>query len=231
MLSIPSIVVAGVALASSTSAAIFTLTTHLLGSPLDGQVINAAGSAFYLGLPGPSAYCPESVDPNCPNATATVFAGMTALDVCNLCLPARTAQIINDVDRSKPLAASKSMSKPAARWASRNLTPRPLPSTQQSATSSTSPWLPLVPLPLQSLLGGTRVELLVRIPVHVEIMYLRFAEGVLACPHVPDYMNATATYQIYANTPAFNQTDCVKLGGLEPSFLPSGSPPGAWEYT
>ncbi|PBP18071.1 IgE-binding protein, partial [Diplocarpon rosae] len=49
-------------------------------------------------------------------------------------------------------------------------------------------------------------------------------EGILACPDFP-------VYQIYARTPAFNQTDCVELEGLQPTYKPSGSPFGAWEYT
>ena len=65
---------------------VFTLTTSLSGSPLDGQVINAASQAFYLGLPGPATYCPTVVNPNCPNVTGTVFAGMSALWVRNIAL-------------------------------------------------------------------------------------------------------------------------------------------------
>ncbi len=61
--------------------------------------------------------------------------------------------------------------------------------------------------------------------------HLRHIEGILACPDLPYYMNGTATYQIYAKTPAFNLTDCVELEGLLPTYLPSGSPPGAWQYT
>jgi hypothetical protein len=60
----------------------FTLTASLSGSTLDGQVINAAGEAFYLGLSAPATYCPTQVEPNCPNVTGTVIDGMTAMWVC-----------------------------------------------------------------------------------------------------------------------------------------------------
>ena len=56
------------------------------------------------------------------------------------------------------------------------------------------------------------------------------AEGILACPHVPSWENGTATYQIYANTPAFNQTDCITVDGLLPHYTPAGVY-GAWQYT
>jgi hypothetical protein len=60
----------------------FTLTASLSGSTLDGQVVNAAGEAFYLGLSAPATYCPTQVEPNCPNVTGTVIDGMTAMWVC-----------------------------------------------------------------------------------------------------------------------------------------------------
>jgi len=40
-----------------------------------------------------------------------------------------------------------------------------------------------------------------------------------------------ATYQIYALTPDFNQTDCIKLYGLLPHYLDDQDAFGAWEYT
>lgn len=53
--------------------------------------------------------------------------------------------------------------------------------------------------------------------------------GVLACPDVSTYLNSTATYQIYALTPAFNQTNCITLDGLLPTYQPTNAF-GAWEY-
>lgn len=52
--------------------------------------------------------------------------------------------------------------------------------------------------------------------------------GIYACPNVPPYVNAT--YQIYAKTPAFNQTDCIELKGLLQNEEPNNDY-GAWEYT
>ena len=56
------------------------------------------------------------------------------------------------------------------------------------------------------------------------------AEGILACPVAPSSANGTVSYQIFAKTPAFNLTNCVTLDGLLPTYLPAGSPVGAWEY-
>ena len=53
----------------------FTLTAFLPGSVIDGQVVNAADEALFLGLPGPLSYCP--VPPvtasQCPAGTLTLF--------------------------------------------------------------------------------------------------------------------------------------------------------------
>jgi hypothetical protein len=49
-------------------------------SPLNGQVVNAAGSAFYVGLSKPATYCPAPTQ--CPGGTTTLFAGMDSLWVC-----------------------------------------------------------------------------------------------------------------------------------------------------
>ncbi|KAH7346174.1 hypothetical protein BKA65DRAFT_272496 [Rhexocercosporidium sp. MPI-PUGE-AT-0058] len=67
------------ALLAATTAQIFTLTTYAPDSPLHNQKIQAAGQAFYLGLDHPTTYCPTIVDPNCPNATDTRLASMSAL--------------------------------------------------------------------------------------------------------------------------------------------------------
>lgn len=51
--------------------------------------------------------------------------------------------------------------------------------------------------------------------------------GIYACPSA---LNGTS-YQIYAKTPAFNQTStCVQLDGLLPHYQ-SGGTYGAWQYT
>jgi hypothetical protein len=64
------------------SADIFTVKASLPGNTFDGQDINAAGEAFWIGG-SPATYCPSEVNPNCPNVTGTVLAaGFTALDVC-----------------------------------------------------------------------------------------------------------------------------------------------------
>jgi len=57
----------------------FTLTASLPGSVLDGQVVNAVAGAFYLGLSTPGTYCPEEVNPNCPNVAGTVLTRHGAL--------------------------------------------------------------------------------------------------------------------------------------------------------
>jgi len=68
--------------AATAAANLITIAASLPGSPLDGQVINADGNAFYLGLSAPGTYCPTVVDPNCPPVTGTVASGdLTALFV------------------------------------------------------------------------------------------------------------------------------------------------------
>ena len=52
--------------------------------------------------------------------------------------------------------------------------------------------------------------------------------GIYACPNVTS--DANATYQIYAKTPAFNQTGCIELNGLVQNEEPNDDY-GAWEYT
>ncbi|KAL5315986.1 hypothetical protein ACEPPN_016860 [Leptodophora sp. 'Broadleaf-Isolate-01'] len=60
-----------ISLLTLTTAQVFTLTTFNPDAPLNNQKIQA----FYLGLDGPTTYCPTIVDPNCPNATETIVAG------------------------------------------------------------------------------------------------------------------------------------------------------------
>ena len=68
--------------AATAAAQYITIAASLPGSPLDGQVINAANGGFYLGLSGPLTYCPSNVDPNCPPVTGTVaYADLTGLYV------------------------------------------------------------------------------------------------------------------------------------------------------
>jgi hypothetical protein len=54
--------------------AIFTADA---ASHFNGQVLNAAGGAFYLGLSKPGSFCPDPTQ--CPGGTTTLFAGMNAL--------------------------------------------------------------------------------------------------------------------------------------------------------
>lgn len=62
------------------------------------------------------------------------------------------------------------------------------------------------------------------------MLLIFFLGGILACPEVLAGSNGTVNYQVYAKTPAFNQTNCTTLAGLLPTYLPAGSPPGAWQY-
>jgi hypothetical protein len=68
---------------SATAQGQFELTVYLPGSPLNGQAVNAAGEAFYLGLHGPATYCPLSNQTLCPAGNKTIFAGMSAMFVRN----------------------------------------------------------------------------------------------------------------------------------------------------
>jgi len=86
MLSIRFFLIAIMGLLQFSSAALFHLRASLPGNALDGQVINAASEAFFLGLSEPASYCPAQVR-DCPNSTVsgTIFAGLTALWVCLHC--------------------------------------------------------------------------------------------------------------------------------------------------
>ena len=59
----------------------FTLKAYLPGHPINGQVVNADGQSLYLGLPGPSSYCPTDVVPanQCPTGKKTVFIGALSM--------------------------------------------------------------------------------------------------------------------------------------------------------
>jgi hypothetical protein len=52
--------------------------------------------------------------------------------------------------------------------------------------------------------------------------------GILACPITEPGTN-TASYQIFAKTPAFNWTNCTEVIGLLP-HVASSQDFGAWEY-
>jgi hypothetical protein len=56
----------------------FTLTVYRPGSSLHGQVVNAAGSAFYLGG-SPVTYCPLTNQTLCPAGNQTILDGMSAM--------------------------------------------------------------------------------------------------------------------------------------------------------
>ncbi|EKD13961.1 uncharacterized protein L3040_005428 [Drepanopeziza brunnea f. sp. 'multigermtubi'] len=66
----------GLSILATSAVAQFTLTVVHPDSPLDGLKVHASAQAFYLGLSGPSTYCPSVVEPYCPDKTDTVFAGM-----------------------------------------------------------------------------------------------------------------------------------------------------------
>lgn len=58
----------------------FTLTVYQPASPLNDQVVNAAGLAFYVGGE-PATYCPLTDPTLCPVGNQTIFAGMSDLFV------------------------------------------------------------------------------------------------------------------------------------------------------
>lgn len=53
--------------------------------------------------------------------------------------------------------------------------------------------------------------------------------GVMLCPDVQDFLTGTgASYQLYANTPEFNLTNCVEALGL--ALQESEYDIGCWQY-
>ncbi|KAE8445070.1 hypothetical protein EG329_013785 [Mollisiaceae sp. DMI_Dod_QoI] len=187
MLSLRNTLVFFLALGTVT-ADLFTLTASLPGNPFDGQPVNAAGEAFSLGG-SPATYCPTSVGSACPNATGTVFAGMTALWVE---VPGGQ-QIYVQTNGALGFTQAHSASIPPGAYIGGfvNIT---------VVSDCQAPWDVIT---WNSPDGSTG--------------------GILACPEVPPGTNTTV-YQVYAKTPAFNQTDCTTLTGLLPSYLPSGAP-------
>lgn len=83
MFNLNSILTTTILLATTTHGALYTLTPSVPSNPLDGLIINAKGRAFYAGLGSPSTYCPDVVEPNCPDYpdSSTVFAGLLGLYV------------------------------------------------------------------------------------------------------------------------------------------------------
>jgi hypothetical protein len=59
----------------------FTLTAYLPGHAINGHVVNADSEALFLGLPGPSSYCPSPTVPAslCPAGTKTLFVGALSM--------------------------------------------------------------------------------------------------------------------------------------------------------
>lgn len=59
----------------------FTLTAYLPGHAINGQIVNAAAESLFLGLPGPSSYCPVPTVPanECPAGTKTLFVGALSM--------------------------------------------------------------------------------------------------------------------------------------------------------
>lgn len=68
-------------LANVVTATIFSLTVFDGESHLNGQIVNAAGGVFYLGLSQPGTFCPPSTD--CPGGNSTLFGGLDSLWVHN----------------------------------------------------------------------------------------------------------------------------------------------------
>jgi len=181
--------------AATAAASLITIAASLPGSPLDGQVINAEGQAFYLGLSGPATYCPSQVDV-CPPVTGTVTDGaLTSLYV--------------EVPGGQQIyvAPGGALSFTQAHSASEGSNPYIGGWVQVTYTSSCSPTLTVL----------------------TWVAPDKSTEGVWACPNTTPYINGT--YQIYANTPAFNLTGCTALTGILPTYLPANPPYGAWQYT
>ncbi|PBP16773.1 IgE-binding protein [Diplocarpon rosae] len=174
-------------LLTGTIAQISTLTAYLPDSVLNGQKINAAGQAFYLGLDVPATYCPTVVEPNCPVASETVVGGA----IGSLWVNVPGGQQIY-VRANGALAFVQAHSNN---------------------------------VPEDSYRGGfLSVTISSDCAEDVNVFTWKAPDGSTACPDFP-------VYQIYARTQAFNRTDCVELEGLQPTYKPSGSPFGAWEYT
>lgn len=179
--------------AASAVANVITIAASLPGSPLDGQVINAASETFWLGLSGPATYCPSQVDV-CPPVTGTVASG----DLTSLFVEVPGGQQIY-------VAPGGALSYTQAHSANAGSNPYFGGWVQVTYTSSCSPTLTVL----------------------TWVAPDKSTEGVWACPNT----SINGTYQIYANTPAFNLTGCTALLGIAPTYLPANAGPGAWQYT
>jgi len=180
--------------ASAAAFNVITIAASLPGSPLDGQVINAASESFWLGLSGPSTYCPSVAGVVCPPVTGTVADG----DLTSLYVEVPGGQQIyitpgGELKYTQAHSAGEGSNPYNGGW------------VQVTYTSSCSPTLTVL----------------------TWVAPDKSTEGVWACPNT----SINATYQIYANTPAFNLTGCTALLGILPTYLPANAPVGAWQYT
>lgn len=65
----------------------FGIMSTRSASPVHLLPLTARGGKFWLGGPGPSSYCPEQVQPNCPPGTDTSFVGGTEYLSLNVMVP------------------------------------------------------------------------------------------------------------------------------------------------
>lgn len=188
---------------TTASSSSFTITASLIGSSLNGQIINAGGGAFYLGLAAPSTYCPTQIKPHCPEGTSTVLVGMmgqSGIGAMSVMVPGGQQVYVHEYGALGFTQAHSAFIPPGSFLAGFNS--KTIPASISEPSRQVISWK----APDAS------------------------TEGILACPDIPDYMIGIATHQIYARTPKFNLTDCVVLEGLLPSLLPVG-PPTVWQYT
>ncbi|KFZ14986.1 hypothetical protein V502_05829 [Pseudogymnoascus sp. VKM F-4520 (FW-2644)] len=183
--------------AQDTPISVFTLKAWNPSSTLQGQAVNAAGRAFYLGLDGPATYCPLTPAESCPAGNETVvYKGGMSLSVV---VPGGQQTYVE--------------------------TSGAVGFTQAHSAS----------VPLGAYIGGfTTYTTLDGNGVNQTIVSWETPEhptfaGLVACPKVPEYVDASATHQIYGRTPGFNQTDCVELKGLVAVAQPNNDA-GAWQY-
>ncbi|KAL2059782.1 hypothetical protein VTL71DRAFT_10166 [Oculimacula yallundae] len=207
-----------------TTGQISTLKTYLPGSPLNHQVIQASGQAFYLGLEKPTTYCPEIVEPFCPNVTQTIVAGAMAAMYVRIPFPPNLS--------SRPRLLFGSAADGVCQVnvpGGQQIWVRPDGWVGYTQAHSAS-------VPTGAYRGGfANVTITSECDPTVDVFAWKTpgesSEGILACPDLPDYMvNSPATHQIYVRTPEFKLEDCVELEGLLATSLPSGSAFGAWQY-
>ena len=114
----------------------FTLTVYQPGSPLHGEVVNAAGEAFSLGG-SPATYCPLTNQQLCPVGNQTIFAGMSALSVCQVHYRYVILKLMSE-NRSRFLAVNKFTLAPTVLWDLLRLIPHRFHLELISATSQMS---------------------------------------------------------------------------------------------